>query len=112
MVQEKVEAQISAGVDVAKQRRVDRSTVRAALDETDKEAARSLLGKKKKKKVVPFYRKGWFTLAGVGAVLACLAVVFYFLVLKVPSPETYVERAKTQLNSTDFSERKEGARGH
>ncbi len=67
------------------------------------------MGKKKKKKVVPFYRKGWFTLAGVGGVLACLAVIFYFLVLKVPSPETYVERAKTQLKSADFSERKKGA---
>jgi hypothetical protein len=109
MVQEKVEAQISAGIDVAKKRRVDRSPLTTAMDEGDKELARSLLGKKKKKaKVVPFYRKGWFTLAGIGAVLASLAVVFYFLFLKVPSPETYVERAKTQLNAADYSERKEG----
>ena len=87
------------------------SPLTTAMDESDKELARSLLGKKKKKaKVVPFYRKGWFTLAGVGGVMACLAVVFYFLFLKVPSPETYVERAKTQLNAADYSERKEGRR--
>ena len=107
-VQEKVEAQTSAGVDVAKKRRVDRSTLAAALDETDKEAARSLLGRKKKRKVVPFYRKGWFTLAAVGAVLASLAVAMYLVFFKVPSAETYVARATAALESTDFSERKEG----
>jgi serine/threonine protein kinase len=109
MVRAKAQAQQSAGVDAAKKRRVDRSSVDTALDETDKDAARALLGKKKKKvKVVAFYRKGWFTLASVGSVVAALAFAFYLAVLKVPSPETYVEQARAQLKSTDFKERKEG----
>src|SRR5262249_4112489 len=91
-VREKVEAQQSAGLDAAKKRRVDRSTVDVALDETDKEAARTLLGKKKKKKTIPIYRQGWFTAVSAGAVLAGLAFVFYLVFIKIPAPETYEQR--------------------
>jgi hypothetical protein len=109
MVRAKAEAQQSAGMDAARKRRVDRSSVDTAIDETDKDAARALLGKKKKKaKVVPFYRKGWFTLASVGSLAGVLAFVLYLVVFKIPSPETYIERARAQLKSTDFKEQKEG----
>lgn len=109
MVQEKVEAQVSAGVDAASKRRIDRGPTDKRLDEEDKEVARALLGKKKKKlKPVAFYRKGWFTLLGVSAVLAGLAFVSYLVFLRVPAPETYIKRAQTLLKSTDFNERREG----
>jgi predicted Ser/Thr protein kinase len=109
MVKDKVASQLSAGIDAAKKRRIDRSPVDTALDETDKDIARTLLGKKKKKaKAVPFYRKGWFTLPAVGAVLAGFGFAFYLVFLKVPSPESYLERARTQLQSANFQERKEG----
>jgi len=109
MVREKVEAQVSAGVDAAKKRRADRSSTDLTLNDADKEAARTLLGKKRKKtKIVPFYRQGWFTLASLGTVLTALAVVVYFVFFKVPSPDTYIERAQAQLKSAGFSERKEG----
>ncbi len=108
-VREKVEAQQSAGVDAAKKRRIDRASVDTRLDETDKETARILLGKKKKKsKVVPFYRKGWFTVAAIAGLMTIVGSLFYVVVLKVPSPETYLERARTLLKATDFKERKEG----
>ncbi len=109
MVQEKVQAQVSAGLVAAKKRRIDRASGDTALDETDKDIARTLLGKKKKKpKVVPFYRKGWFTLLAVTAVLAGLGYGFYAIFLQVPSPETFMEHAQAQLKAADFNERKEG----
>jgi hypothetical protein len=108
MVRDKVEAQQSAGVDAAKKRRIDRSTVDVALDETDKEAARTLLGRKKKRKTVAFYRKGWFTLLSVGMVLAALAFVVYLVFIKIPSADSYITTAQAQLKSADFKERKEG----
>src|SRR5438552_7269509 len=50
-VAEKVQAQRSAGVDVARARIVDRSTLRnASLDETDRQAARTILTSMRKKR--------------------------------------------------------------
>jgi serine/threonine-protein kinase len=70
-VVEKVSVQMSAGVDVARSRVMDRTPGAPKLDEKDKEAARTLLagGKKRRRKKTHFYRKTWFT------ALACLAVV-------------------------------------
>jgi len=107
-VREKVETQQSAGMDAAKKRRVDRSAVDIPLDQGDKEVARTLLGKKKKKKALVFYRKGWFTFLAVGAVLAGFALVFYLVFLKIPSPEHYLERAQALLKSPEYKERREG----
>ena len=51
-IQEKVEAQQSAGVEAARKRRADRLPAErtAVVDEGDKETARLLAGKTKKKK--------------------------------------------------------------
>ncbi len=61
-IQEKVEAQHSAGVDRARKRRVDRlSNQPQPVEETERDVVRTLAGKKsKKKKGTPFYRTGWF----------------------------------------------------
>ncbi len=107
-IREKVASQTSAGLEAARKRKIDRSTMELPLDEADKEAARTLLGKKKKKKTVPVYRRGWFTVSAVAAVLVALGIGFYLAFLKVPSPESYVETATSQLKSSDFATRKEG----
>jgi serine/threonine-protein kinase len=93
-VKEKVEAQLSAGIDLAKQRKIDRSGLQPKMDETDKEAARTLLKKKKKKKTVPFYRKGWFQAAGLSAILLAVGYVFYVTFIKLPSAESLIADAE------------------
>ncbi len=106
-VKEKVEAQVSAGVDIAKQRKIDRSTLQAKLDETDKEAARTLLNKKKKKKTTPFYRKGWFQAAGLSAILLGVVYVIYMVFIKAPSAESLLAQAQT-LRKEDPREARRG----
>ena len=109
MVQEKVEAQQSAGIDAVKKRRVDRTSTDRGLDETDRDIARTLLGKKKKKpKPVAFYQQGWFTLLALGVLLAGFGFLAYTIFFKVPSAESYITLAQTQLAKSDFTERKEG----
>src|SRR5262245_56346749 len=67
-VKEKVEAQQSAGVEAAKRRAVDRPRGQAGLDETDKDAARTLLQRKaKKKKPKPLYKQKWLQGVGIAA---------------------------------------------
>ena len=96
-VKEKVEAQQSAGIDVAKQRKIDRSGLQPRMDETDKEAARTLLNKKKKKKTVPFYRKGWFQAAGLSAILLAVVYVIYATFIKAPSAESLLAQAQALM---------------
>src|SRR5208337_884166 len=74
-IKDKVEAQASAGAEAARKRVADRlpSAHKVVTDAIDKEAARALLGKKKKKgkKGAPFYRQAWFV--AVAAVVVILA---------------------------------------
>jgi hypothetical protein len=70
------------------------------LDEADKEAARALRGKKKKKKKieVPFLQQKWVQAVGILAVLGVMALGVY-LALRPPSPDKLfaaIERAETQ----------------
>jgi eukaryotic-like serine/threonine-protein kinase len=101
-IKEKVEAQRSAGIDVVK----GRASERPRLDDEDKEAARTLLGKtkKKKRKGPPFYQQIWFKAAVYAALLVAVGTVFYLVFLKKPSPETLLERAQRE-NSGDLDER-------
>jgi serine/threonine-protein kinase len=95
-VKEKVQTQLSAGVDTAKKRRMDRSTRDVALDETDKDAARTLLGKKKKKKKKgpAFYQQGWFTIASLALVAVALLAVIYVVFIKAPDAENLFQQAQ------------------
>jgi serine/threonine-protein kinase len=103
-IQEKVEANQSAGEDAVKARRIDKYS--EARDEKpteeDKEAARAIKakGKKKKKKeaVTPFYRKGWFVGVGVLALLAGVGLTLY-IVLQPPSAEALYQRAANLMKS-------------
>jgi serine/threonine-protein kinase len=82
-VKEKVLAQQSAGVVAARTRKVDRPRGQPKLEEEDKEAARTLLGhKKRKKQAVPIYRQRWLQ----GAVLAGLLLAIGFVVIRAFQP--------------------------
>jgi tRNA A-37 threonylcarbamoyl transferase component Bud32 len=100
-IKEKVEAQQSAGVELARGRSMDHPKRRGRLDEEDKEAARTLLGKKKKKKVVPFHKKRW--VQGVGIVLALLAMgSIIYSAFKPASPEILHAQAKDLMKKKDY----------
>jgi tRNA A-37 threonylcarbamoyl transferase component Bud32 len=93
-IKEKVQTMQSAGVERAQARRGDRSSLQSALDETDKEIARTLLNKKKKKKHVPFFRKGWFQAVALSVMLAGVGYLFYWAFIKAPSAETLLAEAR------------------
>lgn len=110
LIREKIETQRSAGIDAATKRRIDRTSTDKTLDEEDKDAARSLLGKKKKKAVQPFYTRGWFTISAL-TMIACLAAAgIYLLFFKTPSAETLLAQAKTAMESQDDTVRKQARR--
>ncbi len=112
-IQEKVEAQQSAGVDAVRARRIDRlNNQPRSMDETDREAARTLAGKKVRKKGtgVPFYRTGWFVGLGVLAVLAGMGLVLWLL-LQPASPERLYARAEKLMASKDPEDWEKALRG-
>src|SRR5262249_14202827 len=79
----------SAGLDAATARRVDRRSGEMVVDDEDREAARVLRGKKKKKKrtvEVPLLQQKWVKAAGLVAGLLGLVVVAW-LAMRSPSPE-------------------------
>jgi hypothetical protein len=110
MVKEKWENQQSAALTAAKKRRADRTDNDVALDETDKEAARTLLGKKKKTKKVPFHQKNWFTFSAVGAIMAALLAVVYVAFIKAPPAEWLYAQAERLMKSDKIEDRREAAR--
>lgn len=102
-IKEKVEASQSAGEDSLKARRIDRLSEnrRDKLSAEDREAARALKGKGKKKKKgggQPFYQKGWFVGLAITAVLAAFLFTLY-LIFRPASPETLYAQAETLMKS-------------
>jgi len=102
-IQEKVEAQQSAGVEAARARFIDRPSGQRSADETDKEAARTLLGKgkaKKKKKVIKVYEQKWLQALGLLLVLGAVVTVAV-LVLQPPSAGKLYEQARKLMESNN-----------
>ena len=100
-IQEKVEAQQSAGADAVRARMIDRAHGTRNPDEEDKDAARALMGKKgkrKKRKEKAWYGRVWFQAAGILAVLALIAGVL-FVVLQPPDPHALYVQAKKLMES-------------
>jgi eukaryotic-like serine/threonine-protein kinase len=100
-VKEKVLAQQSAGVDAARTRNVDRPRGQAKLEDEDKDAARTLLGRKKrKKKAVPIFQRRWFQ----GAILSLLLVGIVIVLaraLRPPSPDELYAQASGIMEDSD-----------
>jgi len=106
-IKDKVEAQSSAGIEAAKARKIDRSSHHVKMDETDREAARTLLGKKKKKKTEAFYRKGWFQAVAISAILLALGYVFYATFIKRPGADSLYQEA-SRLRTQDAKAARNG----
>ena len=82
----------SAGLDLVTSKRTEkkRNLDGSKLDESDKEAARALRGKKKKKKKdVPFFQQNWVKASGLLLVLAAMILGVY-LAIKPPSQEKLI----------------------
>jgi serine/threonine-protein kinase len=103
-IQEKVEAQQSAGVEAVRRRIIDRSSVQNRADADDKEAARILMtgkGKKRKKGKKKLYQQIWVQAIALSLMLAVAASLLY-LAFRPPSPEKLYEQAKRVMQSGDI----------
>ena len=112
-VQEKVEAQRSAGVDAVKARMIDRPRGSRNPDAEDKEVARSLLsGKPRKRKAKKSANRTplWLQAAAILAVLGFLAGVLYFA-LRPADPQTLYAQAKKMMESPDADKHEEAYEG-
>ncbi len=94
-IEEKISAQQSVGADIANARAVDRVPINHQLDEKDREAGRLIQsgkrGKKRRKKNIPFYRKGWFSL--VVAIVFFTGIIIGILTLFAPDrPEKMLQK--------------------
>ena len=102
-IQEKVEAQQSAGIEAVRRRVIDRSSVQNRADADDKEAARILMtgkGKKRRKGKKKFYQRIWVQAIGLSLMLAVAASLLY-LVFRPPPAERLYEQAKKVMTSGD-----------
>jgi serine/threonine-protein kinase len=100
-IQEKVEAQQSAGEDAARKRVMDRLSGDKRPDKEDKDAARALTGKpKKKRKKTPWFRTVWFQIAGLIALLAGMGLVLW-LIFRPPSAESLYKQAEKLMASKE-----------
>ncbi len=113
-IQEKVEAQKSAGVDLVRSRAAERPNELARLDADDKDAARTLLGKKRrarKKKGAPFYARVWFKAAVLSAALVALGYLLFGVLLKRPTPDQLYDRASALMATGQADDRQEAREG-
>jgi serine/threonine-protein kinase len=106
LIKQKVEDQKSAGIEAATKRRIDRTRGDPRLDAEDKEAARAMLGKKKKKKVQPFYTRGWFTILALGLVALVSAGIVYVVFIMPPGADRLYAEAEALMKSGTLENQK------
>jgi predicted Ser/Thr protein kinase len=101
-IQEKVEAQQSAGVEAVRRRFIDRAPGQKRLNEEDKDAARVLMtgkGKAKRKQTKkPFYQKVWVQALGLLVALGVVGTLLY-LTFRPPSADKLYQQAKAVMQS-------------
>jgi serine/threonine-protein kinase len=111
-IQEKVEAQQSAGVDAVRRRLIDRTSGQKRPDEEDKDAARTLLtGKGKSKRKKPkkqWYEQVWMQAVGLLLMLAVAGTLLY-LVFRPPSADRLYEQAKKLMESGQAADQQKAA---
>jgi predicted Ser/Thr protein kinase len=102
-IQEKVEAQQAAGVDVARTNAGDFGEARKLSDPEDRQAARALLGKKsrKKKKAPAPSRLPLLLQAGGLLLLLGLAIAAIVISLQPASADTLHQRGEKEIASID-----------
>jgi serine/threonine-protein kinase len=106
-IQEKVEAQQSAGVEVATRKRAERRRGGAVRTEADREVLRTLAGRPKRKEpVVHFYQRWWFVAGGVVLVLGGIGTILFLALWLWPrsSVDKLYARAKPLMESPNPDE--------
>lgn len=106
-VREKVETQRSAGVDAVAAQLLGGDSTAPKLDATDKEISRTLMsgkGKKKKRKTIPIFRRGWFVLLALMAFMGALGGLVY-LFTRPPAPESLYQQAAVLMKSGKAEDR-------
>ncbi|MBI1917339.1 MAG: protein kinase [Planctomycetes bacterium] len=113
-VRENAEAQGSVGLVEARRRTIDRLSGEAPPDDEDREAARALLGarKKRRKKVdkVPFFRSLWFQVVALVGLLAALGLILS-LALQPVSEEKLYQRIERLMTSNEPKDRRTALEG-
>lgn len=110
-IQEKIEAQQSAGVDAAKARLIDRPRGQRNADEEDRDAARALArgkAKAKKRKAKPWYEQAWPKALGIVLALGLIGGAIY-LATRPPSAEKLYKQAE-KLMASDSEDAHDKAR--
>ena len=105
-----IKEKIKAQRDDANETPSKKSSANISTDQNPDEAdpARAMFGKKKKKpKELPFYTKGWFTLAALSMIALASLAGIYFVFLRTPSAESLYFQAETLLK-TDSKAAREG----
>jgi eukaryotic-like serine/threonine-protein kinase len=101
-ISEKVAVQQAAGIDAVKTRNKDKPPEAAMVEAEDRDAARALLGKKKKKRQsVPLYQQPLVHAGVLLLALVCVGLVLAYLLLSKPSPESLYGRAKLVMQEGD-----------
>lgn len=109
-IKEKALSQKSAGLDAVKSRKIDRSTLMPSLDDTDKEVARSLMGKSKKKKKkddTPIVQRPWFQAVCIASILFLIVSLIYRTFFVIASPDALFAEAE-HLRIADERAAREG----
>jgi serine/threonine protein kinase len=109
-IQEKVEAQQSAGMDVAKARLMDRPRGQRNPGEEDREVARTLLGKKGKRKKKDKKKLVWLQAAGLLFLLAGI-ITTLVIVFQPPSANSLYKKAEKLMASGDPDKRSRAIEG-
>jgi serine/threonine-protein kinase len=106
-IQEKVEAQQSAGVEAVRRRMIDRLPGQKKPDEEDKDAARTLMtgkGRAKRKQIKKrLHQKIWFQATGLMLGLGIVGTLLY-LVFKPPSAEKLYQQAEKLMTSANVED--------
>lgn len=95
----------SAAVEAVQARAIDRRIQTNVVDETDREAARTLRGalqkKKIKKKTTPFYRKGWFVVLLIPPFILAFVGILWFA-SRPPSAESLYRQAQARMEKGEY----------
>ncbi|MEI7684851.1 MAG: serine/threonine-protein kinase, partial [Planctomycetota bacterium] len=103
----KVTEQASAGLDRVAKRRADVTTHDVRLDATDKEIARTLLGKKKKPRKQAKSTQNMFTAIAVVALLIGILTVIYVALFKTPSADGLYQQTAALMKSEKLDDHKD-----
>jgi serine/threonine-protein kinase len=110
-IQEKIEAQQSAGVEAVRRRLIDRTGGQKRPDEEDREAARVLMtgkGRRRKQAKKRFYQRVWVQAVGLLLALGVVGTLLY-LVFRPPSADLLYQQAKKVMQSGNFEEQEKAA---